>query len=156
VRSQVRVPPRPQKQAILLENKAICSKSEHVADILNSLPRNRGDIFCLNLYGVAKSVAIKMDRTQWFAVEVRNSSHYAPQHSGYKIAHKTHPFFLRYLIDQLMDTRPKCPGALCPMIAILTRVFITISILSYFDFNYFFSENASSIARGRSCYGTAA
>jgi hypothetical protein len=91
-----------------LKKRRKCSISRHVAETLNCIPRNRGGVFCLDLLGVAKSISIRMDRTQWFAVEVGNSRHSAPQRSGYKIAYKTHPLFLRYLINQLMDT---CPNA---------------------------------------------
>lgn len=69
----------------------------------------REAILFLNVFGVAKSVAI---RTQWFAVEVGSLSLFAPTLNISKIAYKTSPFLQCY-IEQLMDSRLKCQVGLC-------------------------------------------
>jgi hypothetical protein len=52
--------------AISLENKAKCPKPGHAAETLKSLSKIGDAFFCLNLLGVAKSVAIRRERTRSF------------------------------------------------------------------------------------------
>jgi hypothetical protein len=80
----------------------------------NSLPRNWGGNFCFNLLGVAKSIAITMNRTQGFTVEVGSLILFVYTQNISKVAYKTPPF-LQYHFEQLIDSRPKCQVRLCQM-----------------------------------------
>jgi hypothetical protein len=81
------------KQAISLENKAKMPTSRRVAEILKRLPRNWGGDFLFTLLGVA----IRIDRTQGFIVEVRSSSLSEPKEYVGKVSYKTHPPFFAML-----------------------------------------------------------
>ena len=71
---------RPQRRAsttrFLLRDLGACAMPNITlsAEIVKSLPRNQGGVFCLPLFDVAKSVAIRIDRTRLFATEVKDSN----------------------------------------------------------------------------------
>ena len=111
------------KQAMLLENKAKSPKSRCVAETLNSLPRNQGGVF-LNLLGVAKVLRIRWPKAQLLRSRGRKfESLCAHTNCWQSSLHNASPF-PQCFIDQLMDTRPKCQGALCQMIELLTCFYI--------------------------------